>query len=228
MDKKYIEENEIEIKYLRKQLTDDELEAFEVYLMDNPDLIQGLELSQLMIDSDQNAIKTEGKSNLNFFKQLLSKISVSLVGSYSLGVITASAFAILFANNWSAKNRQSFTQVAYLSQTRSLVKNDDSIPIFAFSEQGFNSSSHDNLVLSLDIGLTAQGEYKLIIRGPLNERSEAKITDKIERMKSDAFGNITLVRPVKMFETGVYEVGIQRYGSEEEMLYKFKLQVGTE
>jgi len=47
MDKIYIDENQIEIKYLRGQLSDKELEMFEVYLMENPSVLERLELEQV-------------------------------------------------------------------------------------------------------------------------------------------------------------------------------------
>jgi len=51
MDRKYIEENEIEIKYLRNQLSDKELESFEGYLMENPEVLELLELDQVFSDN---------------------------------------------------------------------------------------------------------------------------------------------------------------------------------
>ena len=52
MDKKYIEENEIEIKYLRHQLSEQELEEFEVYLMENPEALETLELDSVFSASE--------------------------------------------------------------------------------------------------------------------------------------------------------------------------------
>ncbi|MFT6403170.1 MAG: hypothetical protein ACJA2D_002495 [Pseudohongiellaceae bacterium] len=49
MDKRYIEENEIEVKYLRNQLDPDELEEFEVYLMENPEMVDELKLDEVFI-----------------------------------------------------------------------------------------------------------------------------------------------------------------------------------
>jgi hypothetical protein len=52
MDKRYIEENEIEVKYLRNQLDPDELEEFEVYLMENPEFLETLELDSFFLESE--------------------------------------------------------------------------------------------------------------------------------------------------------------------------------
>lgn len=50
MDKKYIEENEIEIKYLRNQLSDKELEEFEVYLLENPEVFDSLSIEAVLVE----------------------------------------------------------------------------------------------------------------------------------------------------------------------------------
>lgn len=48
MDKQYIEQHGIVGKYLQGQLTGEESTAFEEYLMDNPHMVEQLELDQLM------------------------------------------------------------------------------------------------------------------------------------------------------------------------------------
>jgi hypothetical protein len=66
MDKSYIEENEIEIKYLRNQLTADELEAFEVYLMENPEFLETLELDSLLLTSEFADVEKPSKLFVKF------------------------------------------------------------------------------------------------------------------------------------------------------------------
>lgn len=63
MDKQYIEKNEIEIKYLRNQLTEAEEEKYEIYLMENPDVIDQLSLDLTI----QNAVRSQ---NFNLKKKL--------------------------------------------------------------------------------------------------------------------------------------------------------------
>lgn len=48
MDKKYVDDNNIKRKYLRGLLAEDELVKFEIYLMDNPELVEELELEELL------------------------------------------------------------------------------------------------------------------------------------------------------------------------------------
>jgi len=48
MDKRYIDEHDIGRKYLNNQLSVDDTEAFEIYLIDNPDMVEQLELDHIM------------------------------------------------------------------------------------------------------------------------------------------------------------------------------------
>lgn len=48
MDKKIIDDNDIERRYLQGKLTPEELEQFETYLMTHPDLVTQLELDSVM------------------------------------------------------------------------------------------------------------------------------------------------------------------------------------
>ena len=70
MDKKYIEENEIGIKYLRNQLSDKELEEFEVYLTENPGLIETLELEAALggVKQAKASSSTQNSSKSLFFR----------------------------------------------------------------------------------------------------------------------------------------------------------------
>ncbi len=58
MDKVYIDHNDIIAKYLRGQLTPEESVAFEEYLMDQPALIEQLELDSLLIRTMPEAVKS--------------------------------------------------------------------------------------------------------------------------------------------------------------------------
>ncbi len=67
MDKGYIEQHDIAQKYLLGKLSLNELEAFEVYLMDNPDAIEELHLDTIFIEQKiaiQQGNKTAKTGNL--------------------------------------------------------------------------------------------------------------------------------------------------------------------
>ncbi|MFT6328863.1 MAG: hypothetical protein ACJAYN_000790 [Bermanella sp.] len=50
MDRAYIEENNVIRRYLRDQLNSEDSEAFEIYLVENPNMVDQLELDQIMVD----------------------------------------------------------------------------------------------------------------------------------------------------------------------------------
>jgi hypothetical protein len=88
MDKKYIEENGIETKYLREQLRDDELEAFEVYLMENPDVLESLAIEAVLVqhtDSVQNSVNDSKKLWFFIPAKFVAVLSVLLI-SLSVGL----------------------------------------------------------------------------------------------------------------------------------------------
>jgi len=62
MDKKYIEENEIERRYLLNKLDDKELETFEVYLMEHSEALESLSIETLLIEN-VSAVKSQ-RNNL--------------------------------------------------------------------------------------------------------------------------------------------------------------------
>ncbi len=74
MDKKYIQENEIDIKYLRGQLAEDELEQFEGYLMEHPEYLDALELdSVLLISEIQPSLQLQRESQTRSLWEALAR-----------------------------------------------------------------------------------------------------------------------------------------------------------
>jgi len=65
MDKIYIDENQIEIKYLRGQLSDKELEMFEVYLMEDPSVLERLELEQVFTQTLKDKEEFESAAEMS-------------------------------------------------------------------------------------------------------------------------------------------------------------------
>lgn len=83
MDRKYIEENDIGRKYLRNLLSSKDCEAFELYLIENPDMVDQLELDQVMTEG----LLDQPSSNRSVGKSKGSPISNS--GSLLDGLVNA-------------------------------------------------------------------------------------------------------------------------------------------
>lgn len=87
MDKKYIQENEIDIKYLRGQLSDDELELFEIYLMENPEYLDTLEVDSVLLASEpQSFLQLQPESQTRSLWEALTR---------SLNPVFAMTFSVL-------------------------------------------------------------------------------------------------------------------------------------
>jgi hypothetical protein len=112
MDKKYIEDNEIEIKYLRNQLSDDELEAFEIYLMEHPEFLETLELNSLFLESEfEEAENLSGF--LAKFKQFFNPMFATAFTAFA---IAATVFVFVPGNS---KNDMTAAYVIELENLRS-------------------------------------------------------------------------------------------------------------
>ncbi len=96
MDKKYIQENEIDIKYLRGQLADDELEQFEVYLMENPEYLESLEIDSLLLSSELKSSSNVEPSHTprGLWAMLTQSLNLVYASTFSV-VVLAMALAWL-------------------------------------------------------------------------------------------------------------------------------------
>jgi len=147
MDKKYIEENEIEIKYLRNQLSDKELEEFEVYLMDNPKLIDRLELDEFLLDHHSKFQQVDRK--LKWLNSLTNVLALISPAYRSLASVLIGVFIGVFLFQ---ENEFSIDDVLELQITRSsLVDSDGPNVILPLNSTMSNSSGYVLLIVNLSI-----------------------------------------------------------------------------
>ncbi len=98
MDKGYIEQHDIAQKYLLGKLSLNELEAFEVYLMDNPDAIEELHLDTIFIEQKiaiQQGNKTAKTGNLGFWLTWWQKPLYASVATAAVCLLTFSLLPTL-------------------------------------------------------------------------------------------------------------------------------------
>lgn len=79
MDREFIEKHEIKQRYLHGKLTPEEAEGFEIFLMDNPDVLDDLELDALFVS---HLRRTEG-SQQKTMKAWYEIFTLSPVGSFA-------------------------------------------------------------------------------------------------------------------------------------------------
>ena len=96
MDKQYIDDNDIGIKYLRKQLTPQETEEFEIYLMEHPEMVEALELDSLL---DSSVASDVQNTTTNFVRATSERKFTNLAMSFGLGMVAMYLFSGGFENS---------------------------------------------------------------------------------------------------------------------------------
>ena len=149
MDKQYIQDNEIEIKYLRNQLTPEEVEEFEVYLMENPEAIENIELIEMIANTDVSA--TEAKSSFtDWVASCLRPLPV-------FAVVSAFLMGNLLPIVWTNSDTPGIAQIAYLADSRNSNSEINIQAAYLFPNSSFNSSSGDRAILRIDVSSLNEG-----------------------------------------------------------------------
>ncbi len=205
MDKNYIEENEIEIKYLRNQLTPEELDGFEVYLMENPDMVEQLELHQAFLENLPKAeLVKPGESNL--IMRLLGGLLNTprqLVAGFSAGAVVSMLLAsTVFFNS----GHLELSQVGTLSQLRNSDDPFKGRTILEFPEDSFGYFSNEVFVLTVPVNMEAGVLYNATIYTKDSENEKLSID--VDQLQADEFGSLYLALKVRGYTPGIYLVEI--------------------
>ena len=220
MDKKYITENEIDIKYLRNQLSPEELEAFEMYLMENPEMVDDLTINSVLIE---NIPKVDNKPS----ESLVSKLFQWKVRSKDIKVgATAFAFGMVAMNLFvtsTSTDKQSM-QVLTINQVRSA-----SPSAFAPSlELDRDAKSNEQFVLLLDVSPERSGPYFVSVYRKSDDKQSDISRDAITSYtlpatNSDGYLGVSLVK--KNYTSGTYEIVLKHQrNSAEQYRYNFILK----
>ncbi len=113
MDKEYIEDNGIANKYLRGELTAEELEDFEVYIIDKPELLEELEVDELL---DHHLPLTMSVSRQASSK-LFSWLTQPLAASFTTLVICVFGFISYLQLDNSGNKTSSRVKFTYISES---------------------------------------------------------------------------------------------------------------
>lgn len=147
MDKKYIEENEIEIKYLRNQLSEKELEEFEVYLMENPDAVDEAALEGLLLEHAGGYVSKEKARSSSLFSWGVP-FKPLFAGLLPLVIVTALALNGVFVSNadldvYAIRSQQSDLPSYNLSWAEQYLgfKSDLSVHVFVNPDGEFSKAS---------------------------------------------------------------------------------------
>jgi DNA integrity scanning protein DisA with diadenylate cyclase activity len=205
MDKQHIEKNEIEIKYLRKQLSEEQLEEFEVYLMENPEMLEQLQLNQVLCDGvpeDQQS-KSSISDLFSNIRQEVFKPPYQLVAGLSIGAI--SSFFVLSLGLFTPAYIE-LNQVGVLSQMRSAEDPWKGRSILEFPARNFGVFSKDTFILSVPANIQLGESYRVNIYS--EESGKKEISLGVNELQSDQYGTLFVVLKTQSFPPGVYRLEV--------------------
>jgi hypothetical protein len=166
MDQQYIEKHDIAHRYLHGRLTPEETQEFEVYLMDNPEMVEVLEVDQLLtVELEQTDLQPVSQS------KKFSLLNMLFGSPSGASLVTFGCCALLFV---------------LLPQTTTLVGTDLSQPtdLVSLSETRSGSGSIDavislsentsTVILIIQTKYSENGIYNVTVRG---QTSDSLITN---------------------------------------------------
>lgn len=206
MDKKYIEENEIEIKYLRKQLSEQELEEFEVYLMDNPSIVETLHLESVLIEDAGLTVKATSTKGVNFFEKMLSLFINPIVIRTFLSSLLTLGLGVLVGGwlNTSQLNGSSLELIEF-EVSRSVNEPAKFLSELVVSSSDLSFFSKSQFALVLDSGSFEQALFNVEIK----KKGESMVFidyEIIENVKSNYEGAVILPLLVRSFPPNDYQI----------------------
>lgn len=224
MDKKYIDENEIKIKYLRNQLNDRELELFEIYMLENPDLVDELNLSEVFIrnissvsDSKPTIAEPQLDSGGNHFLQTLRGVATNFLFRGVL-VLSLGLFGIYTLKPVEIVGVYEF----YQPRGDSL---DVNVKQIAVPPKYISLISTAELHMVFDTSLLGEREYVVeVSRGESVDSREFSL-QKSFRLSSNEDGEVLLKLGAKKFGSGVFSVVLKEVSTGTLTTYYFNSRV---
>ncbi len=204
MDRKYIEENEIEIKYLRNQLTPEQLEEFEVYLMENPEAIEGLELIETL-GSIETVRGTEKKRRLMkpsfYFELMLShRAAVS-----SIAILTVAMSFVI------SQYRNSYDDPIYIGIERNLTTQKTRFLDIDISNPAQFSIFDKHLSFEIEVKDLEPQLYEITLTSEKKPTTKVRI-ERISIYDEELGAYIQFHLNTSKLDSGIYSVSVKSMG----------------
>ncbi len=203
MDKDYIEEQDIAGKYLRGELTAEEIESFELVFMEDPGLLQRLELDAAFYRHARAA--HEELKNVNKNNRLSSFIQVAM--GMVAGVLIMTFTPQLTRDDDDLLDRLGIAQVEYIDQFRGVAPG--KVPTRSIE---LNSSA-ENLVIVIDTGDIVNMSYDIVINRNSGNRQVVSSAINV----ADTSGELVIYIPVKLISEDVYVLTMYESGTRDVM-----------
>lgn len=203
MNMKYIEENAIAQKYASGQLTPQETEAFELYLLENPQFVEQLELDAVLAKG-MELLDRSPKSEPRYraFWWFLTGLLSGGAGVFALSLLLVPLFS-------GVNTVGDTSQIAYLETVRGETSNNLVVI----------ENEHKTLILVLDTGKTSQTTFSARLANNGNH-----IIKSWQPSQSDSDGQAVLLVETELLQNGHYEVAVEAFGENVTRL-TYKLDV---
>lgn len=224
MDRKYIDQNQIGIKYLRGTLSPEQVEAFEIYMLENPDIIDELQLDEMLSttlanDGSGSAAKFDqaaGSYQTAWWAKWLGIGPIPIVTSFLLGGLVTGLLGFSITDHRAA-------QVAYLYASRSVDSNEP-VPVFDIAAQSGGAWVNENLVLVIDSGYqpSTSAEVTLFKLAESDDQAPIKVGE--FELLANASGEILVTLPYKQLEQSLYSLDVGTVGETKSFRFRLALK----
>ncbi len=193
MDKKYIEENDIAMKYLRDRLTPEETDEFETHFLADEALLEQLELDSILLKYTGRAFDhRKNKPQVRPYWINLAQIAGGMIAGAILLVITTTYLNI----EDKMQDNIGVAQIEYFDELRSVqaeVMNHKAIDL---------SPSAASIVLVIDTGEMSNALYDIVIS------EEQNIVVSTNKVSAADTGELKIVFPTNLVPDNTYTLKV--------------------
>lgn len=196
MDREFIEQHDIAQRYLHGRLTPEEAEEFEVYLMDNPEMVEELEFSVFFNKTlCSQPLNQPQQVSLPWFSlnRLVPTLGLTIAGCFLLFLVLPQVVMHDPVLDETQDNVKGRNQVVYLDVLRT-QEGDKEIVIGRDTSQ---------LVMFITPRPDVQGPFNVNIIGT---NSGTQITDNLTALLDKTIGDIIITVPTDHFINDTYEI----------------------
>lgn len=200
MDDKYIAENDVIKRYLKDKLTAEETTEFEEYILDQPDLLERIQLDAVLIENYSTALdevnkddaRSDDVSLVSILKRIWSKPVVYSTASFAFGAVLA---LLINGDNVDSTPYSGTFDLVEVSPLRSSSWQDAADASYSLSNNA------DHIILLLQPGaLESESELIKIIRQSDNTEVFK------QQVHLNTSGDFTVVLNTNRLIPDVYEV----------------------
>ena len=200
MDKAYVEEHDIAGKYLRGELTSEEMESFELLFMEDQEMLERLEIDTVLF---QHAARAHEQIN-NAGKNKKWSSFIQLACGMAAGILIMVFVPQMMKNNDDMLDKLGIAQIEYIDDLRS--PGPGRVPTKVIE---LNSSA-ESLVIVIDTGKIGNISYDIVVNR--NSGNQQVVSSAID-VPGSVTGELEIYIPVKLLVEDVYVLNLYESGT---------------